>query len=1438
MSDLKFVDAPYRLPSIVGKDVAELEEFTGLESRRRCMSRLRTFLGVARKSEEVCAAFIRAEWGEGKTSIYEGYLKKEEIVGADIVLNVSAGTIFSWLEDVVEGKYFNDTRINGLRLFGAILLSLSDVLRSKKEAITISGAYLPHPENFRSTLDFIDNWLSSFFENCPEDANLIIFIDEFEDLLHQPQRIRRLVESGLADILSGTPKELSKGGRFAGRVHFIISVTPAAFQAIHAELGPIFGRLGRRIEILDLRRLSREEGYKFVIGCLNYCYHGRMPKLPFTSSGLINTIYLASLGNPGAVVSILRKLLEKAAQAEQCPPGKLKVITPSDLLNYLRGEKLFVYGGQIPLLDDPYLNKIYSTLKPYADHRCLELLNTLLANTAPLNRKELMDTYGENSLETIREALDQIGIMCPFIRLKKVLSDYDEFVSKLEDSMEGIGLQKEDLEKTLSKLVDALTFYEYSDTEKTLKKITFLPADRLDHLEMIDKAEYKQVIEYLTAYVPELDENKLRVIMVRLHNSLQLSDDIYVMTSHRILQNLYPSPLIEFFDFIEKTDERFKVWIETRRRLIDYEEQFYKGIFRVINDGSKLISINIKHKRIGARTIVLCELKYKPAIGEEVSFYSYPLFSPDPARKYREKGYDSLIKEVEEADVPLLLIFSYRYPPNDFMTCLSTFTVDAVFEYLLFPLNMIRTQQIVAYILAIERGYSVNEEAWKAKAVEILEELRFDEQIAEWIRRGEKEGYTVRPPPKDLLGIRYLLNYPGREATAEELFEYTEELKKNFSILVRGFDFGAVPIDIESFNRFKALLEELEKGGFIECSEGYYRVVDTPVERRILKILNKLGEKKLSELSGLFVPSNADLRPYVKVMVEKGLIDFDKRYEYIKLVDKKSLMYMLKDFERQLMRIREDRKLMKGGYIASVKKRGYNVVILSHCCEVMEDILKELRDLKVRDPKLFRRRFMLLNRCLDYISSLIKELVKPAIKEIDEIISDSRVKVNGCLRSLKELKQNLISLGFPSEFIIKEEHLLVQSLKHMEELYERHLSRHECEEFIRDQWNQHKSRINLCPFYNIEPYYLNIKLFEIKEKKEKFNRLYDRISSLIREILGKSNELTKLASRMENHELFREEVETPLAKIILKRIKERISKNLPSDAYIGKRSNPDFREFDLEMIKTWLERMCKNLRKTNELLNELHREFLDINSTDKTFNDKVKQSENLLDVLQSFLDGESLGTLRNAFNNITERYQKLVERVKEAEVSDLHAIHIYKSSIDNLIRQLEDEVLSKLEKAFEDRIAVIRKLLTRLEVLLDATRRALKEHLSEDVRLEIERELKKICAGRDEIKRATPDSLYQLAKVGDIKGLYKRLLNDLDELISYSRNTIFKYGLLDEEELKIYEELRKLIGDRDEELENVLKTVSSKLNMRDEVVLEKIRSLNRKALVRIRIKAV
>ena len=62
-----------RLPSIVGKDVVELEKYAKLP-RVKTYAKIQAFLNAARSTKEVNVLFIKSEWGEGKSSIYEGFL--------------------------------------------------------------------------------------------------------------------------------------------------------------------------------------------------------------------------------------------------------------------------------------------------------------------------------------------------------------------------------------------------------------------------------------------------------------------------------------------------------------------------------------------------------------------------------------------------------------------------------------------------------------------------------------------------------------------------------------------------------------------------------------------------------------------------------------------------------------------------------------------------------------------------------------------------------------------------------------------------------------------------------------------------------------------------------------------------------------------------------------------------------------------------------------------------------------------------------------------------------------------------------------------------------------------------------------------------------------------------------------------------------------------
>lgn len=1435
MSQSRFyIDPPLRYPSIVGRDVAELEKYAELESRKRFIDGLIKTLNEATKSTEPYIVFIVAEWGEGKTSVYEGYLKREDIIGKNIVVGVTGSTIFNWFRRIVsEKEYFTDTERDELKFFAALLRALRDEVEEPIAGINRLPKPEDRPDLSKNTLKFINECLNHIFNNIPKESAIFIFIDEFEDILNQPSEIRIRITSALTEIINGKVREISDKGRYGGRFHFIVSVTPAAYQLIRRELGPVSGRLGGRIERMELHRLNRRESYKLVVGALRYSYDGKILHLPFASDGIINTIYIASLGNPRAIIRIVRTLLSKAMDRET---GKLMIIDHNSFIDHLKDEEIEIYGGTLRLLDSRYLDRIYRNI---SSDTLRNFIHTLIANTAPLKIDEQMYDY----ISIIEDEYETFGLpSSSFIFLRKVLCEYNKFEDILEDILKNIlKLEKEKLIEIKYKLMDVLTFYKYQ-IAGTLKEEIFVPSEKLSDLKFDEPKKYRSTIEYLRMHIPELNEDDISKIMnllydeLRKHNSL--SNDIYIIPSYELLMNIYPSPLIEYFNFITNSDERFKIWMDTRREF--KEDRFFQGIVDLINSSDD-ISISIIPKKVDAGVIQVCELSYKLITGEVEKFYAYPLFSLNPSKfieNMYEGNYDRIINDViDKARVPRILIFSYEYP-EDFINHLNIQVghEPGLLNYVCFPLTTLHVQQIIAYQLAKNMGINVNEEEWRKTARRILDEIGFKKMMEKWIEDNRKNGYVVSELPASYRAIVYLANYPKEEATVQDIFNYTSDLSEKFAVYSRRYRFGADPLDIETPTNLKDKLEEIREKGLVKRVGDRYKLENTPVENRLKEIIGRFKVvEKLSDIQSFFIPYNANLEPYIEIMRDKGIITYEtEKKGKIKLLSIDDIKRNLKIYSDHLNRIKYGEDIIKIGYIGSVKKRGYNVVIISECIKVMEEILNELRFPQI-NYEVLRRRFILFEKCLTHVDKIINELLTRQSSEISSKLFDIRTKYKNLIKALNECVEDLAKIGFPTNIDIDEKRSLENIFNNIEEIYNKELSREECKKIVNSLSEEIK--------YD-EPF--NIKFLIIKEEFNKFEKQYNNISNSIEKIRDKINNIMNLSNKIRDHDIYNMIVETDLSKKLYQKILHYINTNLnmyigPSDD-ISKQESSNVILVKINNIDEELSRRLDKIKNIEDKLKTVYNIFKDIKNKDEEFNNLLKRFESYVKILQQFLNA-NLNEFNNKFSYIKSEYSKLIEIIDGVNIESENQIIELDKKFNFNLKYLIDCISNNI-KEIRNLFDNIKCELSNAKDMLDMLRNIIEGYLKnvhlpeEDIR-SFKSILETIDSRVKDIRGFIPDSFDEFMnrwgyKLDGVYDGYRRVKDTLSRLAHDAREFIISHGILNEDELRVYSAMREL---KEGSLKSVVEQLSGELGIEIKSLLDTLYNLSMKGFIDIKIRA-
>ncbi|MEM5781863.1 MAG: hypothetical protein QXD43_01540 [Candidatus Aenigmatarchaeota archaeon] len=944
--DQEYIDEFLRLPSKTGKDVIDLEKYAKLP-RTKTYESIIAFLEEARKSKEVTAIFIKAEWGEGKTSIYEGLLKKPEIIKSDLVIPVTTKRLINVIKE--DYMQFLDTKSPGIRFFACLLYAIKDVIDVKLNSIPpFNKINISFKKNDERTIDFISNGLSSIFNNLPLESRIFIFLDEFEDIVDEKSDIQSFIRAGLVEMINGEPYQLCEGP-YAGRLHLIFATTPVAYEKMKGEVHSDTGRLyGGRIKEVELEKLDRKNSYEFALGVLNYCWDGKLPRIPFNEPGMFNAIYLATLGNPRAIINILEHLIASAKYGS--PEKKIKVLNIEDFIWYLSEKKIQVYGGEINILDGKSLNMLYDKVAQECKKRGIDpekgikLIQFLLSNPTPISENEIKKKFNltedyETYLGTIGKSFEDLWYIKPFIFFKKVIKGQEEIKFKKAPPK-------------FFKLTKAFEFYNYDTKKASFISELFVPYEKLDEMRYNNETMFKNFITFVIEEVPEIsDEDEIiKFIDLELFKVVEVSNDNYIMLSSPALNIFYPSPSIFFLDFIEDINKRFEIGMELMRNLTSYENQFHEGILKLlekIEETEDNIKIKEEIERYGLNDINLANMLYKSIAWQyKLRFYIFTAlkFSLTSA----QDNINRIIEKMKIANIPLLITFSWNPLPLDVKSFLETSLglkkEERIFHYIDFALTTIQCHQIVGYVLAENKKYKINYDKWSSKAKRIIEELQFEDKIKEWIYKGLEDGYTIK-----LLNFKQITQKDVTKAlrifliTSGSLRERYNQINELEKYKIFGKEFSVCPIDVESPDMLKQIANDLSDNGLItRIGSDEFESNITEIERRILTILRQYNKPmKKDEINNLFVCIKQDghfidTSLYLDMLIERKLVRLDREETY-SIQGIENLKNTLNKLRSDLREFNEIYQQYTFGYLFSKKKYDTNGIIL-------KDFLKELNE--------------------------------------------------------------------------------------------------------------------------------------------------------------------------------------------------------------------------------------------------------------------------------------------------------------------------------------------------------------------------------------------------------------------------------------------------------------------------------------------------------------
>ncbi|MCD6357360.1 MAG: hypothetical protein J7L75_02155 [Thermoproteales archaeon] len=1094
-----------RLPSDAGLTFEGVEGIP-LEGRKYVKKELDEFINIIKEETKPTIRIIVGEWGMGKDDAYIRYIKPNA-KNNYIPLYLSTPTLSNSFKSK-EVKALMDTTLNqSLKFLVALFASIKD----EQENAPITSQ-IPDFRAFKDADSFVRKTLSILTQN--KEKKLIIYINEFEEILLQDSSLIKDTISGIKETINGQFKPIWENGEFEGCLHFVIAATPDAFYKLQTteELSLIWGGLGRRIGKITLREIKREEGIEFLWDLLKYSFNGNLPDPPpIMSIGILNGIYRISQGNPGNIVSLFTRLMGSA----KINDNYMKIIDYEHFLEFLKDKEISVYGGSTRCLEIENYNKIMSIVE---DQRilklgkdCKQVLSLLIGEHKPFKLLEIEQRLGldrvVDKIAIINNSLNEkLNIQRAILKLAKlkegktiddIKNKFSEFI-RTRDATEV--LEIDNFSEPFYKFIDRITFYKFS-REKKLEKEIYLPIDDLSILSFFEGISEDRV--------PEI-RNKIR--------KLCDTSEYYYLASEELLLQIFPTPIPLGLEYIKDREIKMKLWREITRDLVNQQRKYMPEALITILNLSELFTINVE-KNVGKDVIIA-----------NIEINSLPI----RALLYSIRG-DIKAEDIEE----LHKIIKTFKPPLHLILAIYTgeFTekakekleekeFDKSGEYILLDIKIHQTllkKIIIAHKTYTEYLGKIDQKMLLLEAKKITEdELRIYSKINEWIEEQKKRGLIIMDlksskSQKALAdSLKFYINFMDEIMTSETAF------KKNRETLLQFIKFGSkkgfIP-DIESVNELEKLSNELAENSFLEKTKNGYKVIDHPVEKRVLKVLSSKREPISSEeLRNYFIIGASYQKiledVFLNILEHKGKIRSyrSQNQRYIELVREIDIR---KDLDELFIELQENlsrEDIRRYGFCLVAKLRKKRTILVKEFKDFVNNEYSKIKN--INNNEILLQKASLLKKLISYFLDEWVPLIEKAAREGKELVNTTK-------KEIKKLTDDLKYIDDKIRTLIKIETNLINSkeVRDICRLYNtlisiRYSQNYETIKTHFEKYYEENKKLYDHKHHELEYPYFNMKLLILKELtkkvREKINKNSNVTNRLKERFRGIDDKLEKI----------------------------------------------------------------------------------------------------------------------------------------------------------------------------------------------------------------------------------------------------------------------------------------------------------------------------------------
>jgi hypothetical protein len=832
-----------------------------IPSRALAERQIHDFLKYCEKdATQPAARMILGSWGEGKTEAFHRYIVPQTASRGHRAFRVTSRSIVN-----AYGHYTGlDT--SEARLFLAAVLH---VLREE-------GVRDIPPPRASGLVQWVEQCLRVL--GCHK-RKVFLFIDEVEQLLHEPGNLRRLM-LGIKQLLDGDFAGSFAEPALASSLFVFFACTPEAYNRIATDpdVRQVFGGYGRRMDRIQVESISLGESVQFLHELLRYAWDGKLPTpMPVSSPGILVALATIAKRNMGHMVSLTSRLLSAGKQEN----GRIAVIGPEQLMKFAAGRTINIEGTDAKLFEDQLYTLLIRKMQEVgAESPSFQrLMAALLFDQRARSTSQVAEVIGSENwrgleslwLKFLNQALGKMGhtpgllAFRPVGQVEVLFENLERFVDRDRKDTFRFG-EKLIARSTVEDLIADWGFSSQGELQRSL----LAPLTT-------------ETIQNLFGPIPAADADCLLHVFRDLATP---GEDLYRLP-HDLLDQLFPPPCPPGLEFIRDASERFSLW---RRAIGEYERSVVEDLPKALvtlgsRGAARQWSFDTALRQSGAEGITETTVRYK---------------REDTERFVHLKTWLLARGRFQEADLRQCESVLQRTPaPPHLWLILTTDPVeDRLIERMSFRLRRrcclvhvhpTYAKQMIASYWHLNAGGAVYEDTLARICAGLLErDLRLYVQLDRWLSDARRVGYAVDTPALSqgthrglVNALRLLLNTQGTVRTLQETFDWNrQELRRLVPYGSRG---GLVPETdgLESIEGFRALVGDLQTNGFVNIdSENRPQTRLSPCETVILDVL-KAGELHKddwrSQLLILSTPETLVEELYVETLVQRGLVERIKK---------------------------------------------------------------------------------------------------------------------------------------------------------------------------------------------------------------------------------------------------------------------------------------------------------------------------------------------------------------------------------------------------------------------------------------------------------------------------------------------------------------------------------------------------------------------------------